>query len=40
MLKLHLFEFDVNFPPTSLKRHRHSKHGTHTYDLFKEKKHF
>ena len=27
-----VFEFDVNFPPTSLKRHRHTKFGNHTYD--------
>ena len=27
-----IFEFDVNFPPTSLKRHRHTKFGNHTYD--------
>lgn len=26
------FSFDVNFPPTSLKRHRHTKFGNHTYD--------
>ena len=26
------YEFDVNFPPTSLKRHRHTKFGNHTYD--------
>jgi Holliday junction resolvase RusA-like endonuclease len=36
-----VFEFDVNYPPTSLKRHRHSKHGTHTYDpSAKDKKEF
>ena len=35
------FTFDVNYPPTSLKRHRHSKYGTHTYDpSAKEKKAF
>ena len=35
-----LFEFDVNFPPTSLKRHRHTKSG-HTYDpSSKEKQEF
>ena len=34
-------EFKVYFPPTSLKRHRHSKFGTHTYDpSSKEKKEF
>ena len=34
-------EFKVYFPPTSLKRHRHSKFGTHTYDpSAKEKKEF
>tara|TARA_A100001011_G_C14065717_1_gene738085 strand:+ start:110 stop:604 length:495 start_codon:yes stop_codon:yes gene_type:complete len=34
------FDFDINFPPTSLKRHRHTKAG-HTYDpSFKEKKEF
>ena len=27
-----IFKFDVNFPPTSLKRHRHTKFGNHTYD--------
>jgi Holliday junction resolvase RusA-like endonuclease len=27
-----VFEFDVNFPPTSLKRHRHTKFGNHVYD--------
>ena len=26
------YEFDVNYPPTSLKRHRHTKFGNHTYD--------
>jgi Holliday junction resolvase RusA-like endonuclease len=26
------YEFDVDFPPTSLKRHRHTKFGNHTYD--------
>lgn len=25
-------EFKVYFPPTSLKRHRHTKFGSHTYD--------
>ena len=25
-------EFIANYPPTSLKRHRHSKFGKHTYD--------
>lgn len=30
--KARVFEFDVNFPPTSLKRHRHTKFGNHTYD--------
>ena len=36
-----VFTFDVNYPPTSLKRHRHSKYGTHTYDpSAKEKKAF
>ena len=36
-----VFEFDVNYPPTSLKRHRHSKFGSHTYDpSAKEKKEF
>jgi Holliday junction resolvase RusA-like endonuclease len=30
--KARVFEFDVNFPPTSLKRHRHTKFGSHTYD--------
>ena len=34
-------EFKVYFPPTSLKRHRHCKFGTHTYDpSSKEKKEF
>jgi Holliday junction resolvase RusA-like endonuclease len=34
-------EFKVYFPPTSLKRHRHSKFGTHTYDpSSKDKKEF
>jgi len=34
------FEFEVNFPPTSLKRHRHTKSG-HTYDpSSKEKQEF
>ena len=33
--------FKVYFPPTSLKRHRHSKFGTHTYDpSSKDKKDF
>ena len=26
------YVFDVDFPPTSLKRHRHTKFGNHTYD--------
>jgi Holliday junction resolvase RusA-like endonuclease len=26
------YDFDVNYPPTSLKRHRHTKFGNHTYD--------
>jgi Holliday junction resolvase RusA-like endonuclease len=26
------YTFDVDFPPTSLKRHRHTKFGNHTYD--------
>ena len=26
------YSFDVNYPPTSLKRHRHTKFGNHTYD--------
>ena len=34
------FVFEVNFPPTSLKRHRHTKSG-HTYDpSSKEKQEF
>lgn len=38
--KANVFEFDVNFPPTSLKRHRHTRAG-HTYDpSVKEKKEF
>ena len=36
-----IFEFDVNYPPTSLKRHRHTKFGNHTYDpSAKDKKEF
>ena len=27
-----IIEFRANYPPTSLKRHRHTKYGTHTYD--------
>lgn len=26
------YTFDVDYPPTSLKRHRHTKFGNHTYD--------
>ena len=32
------YEFDVDFPPTSLKRHRHTKFGNHTYDPMLERK--
>ena len=35
------FKFEIDFPPTSLKRHRHTKFGGHTYDpSAKEKKEF
>ena len=27
-----IIEFRADYPPTSLKRHRHTKYGTHTYD--------
>jgi len=27
-----IIDFTVHYPPTSLKRHRHSKLGNHTYD--------
>ena len=36
-----IIEFTTHYPPTSLKRHRHSKFGKHTYDpSSKEKSEF
>ena len=36
-----IIEFTAQYPPTSLKRHRHSKFGKHTYDpSSKEKSEF
>lgn len=37
----HIIEFKALYPPTSLKRHRHTKFGNHTYDpSSKEKSEF